>query len=218
MGVWFEKILDLVYPRLNLCVSCLESIDDGVICKSCLSDITLNKSFDKNVFENFEAMYTCYYSGSIKNIIYNFKVYKNFYCGEYLKDMMSSYLSKNPMDFNYITYVPRDEEKIKREGFDQSLFLSKLLSKEFKIPLVKLIQCKGKKVDQKHTKSNERNFNVMGKFFVFQEVAKKLNNKKILLIDDIATTYSTLKEVVSMIKKTNFKIDVSVLTIAKTLI
>ena len=41
---------------------------------------------------------------------------------------------------------------------------------------------------------------------------------KVLIIDDVATTYSTLNEVCGIIKKSTFEMDLSVLTIAKTLI
>ena len=65
--------------------------------------------------------------------------------------------------------------------------------------------------------SRDRSLNVKGKFFIEGKL-DKLEDKSLLIIDDVATTYSTLNEVSKVIKKSSSKTKVSVLTIAKTLI
>lgn len=217
MGVWLEKILDSIYPRLSLCVACLGEINKGFICEECLNNISFNEYLDKKHFDDFDANYVCYYSGAIKNIIYNFKVHKNFCCGEYLGNILSDYIKKSNLKFDYLTYVPRDINKIKKEGFDQSRFLTKFLSKNLNVPFIKVVSCKGKNYDQKQMGSRDRSLNVKGKFFIDSKL-DKLEDKSLLIIDDVATTYSTLNEVSRVIKKSSSKTKVSVLTIAKTLI
>lgn len=188
------------------------------ICDECFSDIRFNEGLNNKIFENFDAHYACCYSGSVKNIIYNFKFYKNFYCGEYLGKILIDYIKDSNLKFDYITYVPRDSAKIKKEGFDQSYFLGKIVSKELNIPLLKLIYCKGKTYDQKKMGSYERISNVKNKFFIDKDLSNKLLDRSILIIDDVATTYSTLQEVCKVIKKSNIEASISVLTIAKALI
>lgn len=217
MGVWFEKILNAVYPRIKFCVSCFKKLEEGYICEECLKDISFNNFFDKKQFENFNASYVCFYSGSIKNVIYNFKVYKKFYCGEYLGNILADYIEHSGENFDYLTYVPRDYKKIKIEGFDQSYFLTKIVSERLGIPFIKTLYCSGKKYDQKKMDSRNRMLNIKGKFFLNKDL-KMLENKNLLIIDDVATTYSTLKEVSKVIVNSNIKINLSVLTIAKTLI
>ena len=65
--------------------------------------------------------------------------------------------------------------------------------------------------------SRDSSLNVKGKFFIECKL-DKLEDKSLLIIDDVATTYSTLNEVSKVIKKSSSKTKVSVLTIAKTLI
>lgn len=217
MGIWFEKILDSIYPRIKFCVSCLKKLEDGFMCEECLRDVSFNNFFDKKRFENFNASYVCFYRGSIKNVIYNFKVYKKFYCGEYLGNILADYIEQSGEKIDYLTYVPRDSNKIKVEGFDQSYFLTKIVSERLEIPIVKILYCKGKKYDQKKMDSKNRILNIRGKFFLRNDL-NNLKNKNLLMIDDVATTYSTLKEVSKVIVNSNDKINLSVLTIAKTLI
>lgn len=217
MGVWTEKVLNLVYPTLPSCVGCFEKIEHGKICSSCLEDISFNKTKDKKSFENFEAYYAAYYSGSIKNILYNFKVHKDFKSGEFLGEILRDYIKDLGIKFDYLTYVPRDENKLKKEGFDQSYFLCKILNRSLNIPILKILSCRGKKFDQKQMNMYDRETNVKGKFFITKDISN-LTGKNLLLIDDVSTTYSTLKEVSNVIRKTNDKTKLTILTIAKTLI
>lgn len=219
MGKWSEKILDLIYPSLNLCVSCYEKIGDNFICHECMRDIKFNEDLNKFEFKDFKAYNACYYFGTIKNIIYNFKIYKDFRSGEYLSSILNFYIKKLDIKIDYLTYVPRDKNKIKKEGFDQSYYLVKKLSESLNIPYVRLLYCNGKKCDQKKLDIYGRSVNIKDKFFINKGVdLNKFNGKKVLIIDDVATTYNTLNEVCRIIKKSVFETDLSVLTIAKTLI
>ena len=219
MGKWSEKILDLIYPNLNLCVSCYEKIDDKFICHECMRDIKFNEDFNRVDFNDFHAYNACYYFGTMKNIIYNFKIHKDFRSGEYLSIILNSYIKKLNIKIDYLSYVPRDRNKIKKEGFDQSHYLTKTLSTSLDIPYIKLLYCIGKKHDQKKLDISERTVNIKDKFFINKHVdLSMLRNKKVLIIDDVATTYSTLNEVCGIIKKSTFEMDLRVLTLPKTLI
>ncbi len=131
--------------------------------------------------------------------------------------VLFNYIVKNNMEFDYLTYVPRDRNKIKKEGFDQSYFLCKFLGIRLGIPFLNAVYCKGKEHDQKYMNVADRKVNVNGKFFASKHI-DRLNNKSVLIVDDVVTTCSTINEVVRVIKKSSSKTRVSVLTIAKTLI
>ena len=195
----------------------MQKHDGGKICDTCLSEISFNDNFHKINIKGIEGTFATYYKGSIKELIYNFKVHKNFSSGEYLGEILKDFIVKNNFKIDYLTYVPRDKSKIKLEGFDQSYFIVKFLGKHLNLKVIKLLECKGKTLEQKKMKSSERKSNVKNKFFPLK-CKLDLEGKEILIIDDVATTCSTLEEVISVIKKTNPKTMVSVLTIAKTLI
>ncbi len=220
MGNWCEKILDIIYNTgTRKCVSCLNDIKYGDICDECIRDLRLNSSLSSFNIDGIPMYYASYYLGSIKNIIYNFKGHKNFYCGDYLGRVLSSYIKKAFRDIDYLIYVPRDKSKIKREGFDQSFYLCKSISKDLNIPYLDLLYCIGKKSDQKKLNISDRKVNIKDKFFINKNIDLDiLCNKNILLIDDIATTYNTILEVYNVIKKTSSKTNISILTIAKSLL
>ena len=63
---------------------------------------------------------------------------------------------------------------------------------------------------------DKRKTNLVGAFDIIKENKKLIKNKKILLIDDVFTTGSTVNECAKMLKKHGAD-SVFVLTIAKTL-
>lgn len=60
MGIWFEKILDSIYPKLKVCVCCLQKHDDGKICDKCLSEIPFNHNFHKINVKKIEESFATY--------------------------------------------------------------------------------------------------------------------------------------------------------------
>lgn len=219
MGNWSEKLLDLIYPRITRCVSCLCDLDDGYICSECFDSIRHNTSSEFNLIRDVKVYNACYYFGSMKNIVYNFKVNKDFSSGKYLSDILVNYIRRLNIKIDYLTYVPRDNKKIKVEGFDQSRYLAKSVSCNLGLPYIEVLYCKGKNKDQKNLDLYERGKNIKNKFFIHSNISSDdLSNKHGLIIDDIATTYNTVLEVCEVIKRTNPKTHISVLTIAKTLI
>lgn len=219
MGDWCEKLLNLIYPKINQCVSCLCIVQRGYICEECVKGIRFNTSIDFNLIKDTKVYHACYYFGSMKNIVYNFKVNKNFLSGEYLSTILEGYIRRLNINFDYLTYVPRDSKKIRKEGFDQSRYLVKVISKKLNIPYIDILYCSGKDKDQKELDVYERRNNIKNKFFIHKGLyVDGLTNKNVLIVDDIATTYNTILEACGVIRETNSKTNISVLTIAKTLI
>lgn len=213
--MWGTGLLNFIYPRINKCVCCENEIDCEYICKDCLYNVTLNKSKESILINGVNCYNATFYNGSIKEIIYNFKVYKNFDSGRYLSKILFNYINYLGIDFDLITFIPRDNKKKKLEGFDQSEFLSKELGVKFDKKSIRLFSCSGKK-EQKKMDLNNREMNVKGKFKCVN--VNKIKDKKILIIDDIATTYNTIKECIYILKQKENKCYISVLTIGKSII
>lgn len=130
-----------------------------------------------------------------------------------------------------IVPIPLHRGKLQQRGFDQSLLLSKNLAKVFKLPLVYNILRRGRDTEQQtRLNKNERLNNVKGAFFIKPPHRLKLpwvhynqcgdkdkkifDKKRILLIDDVATTAATANECAAVLKRAEAK-SVYLLTLAK---
>ena len=178
-------------------------ISNQTICNKCLK--SLDPKLQKFKINNIECLSLFEYNETLKKLIFLYKGNRDYE----LKDIfLSNYV--NFLKYRYknyeIVYVPSFEEKIKEKGFDhvRSMF-EKLELKEN----TKVIKLRDEKQSSKNFKERQ---NIKGLFKV--ENPSLILNKKILLVDDICTTGSTLKEISNLIIKYNPKI-VKILVIAK---
>ena len=102
---------------------------------------------------------------------------------------------------NYILLaVPITKKKLKQRGYNQSEEIAKALSENLQIPLLKSCLLKIKETPPQMTLSREeREKNIKGVFSV--ENKELIGNKKILLVDDVYTTGSTMEECARVLKK-----------------
>lgn len=200
-----ESLLDIIYPYPNKCINCNIEGYQG-LCPICKSKIKRCEDFDG-------VLAYGYYGGILKKLILEFKYNKDFYAGKVLADLLFEIIDINNIDIDTICFVPMDKKSEKRRGFNQCEVLASILSKKINITLNKsLIKVKNTKV-QKTLSKEERVKNIAGAFDI--KDLKDLNNKNILLIDDVYTTGSTINECKNTIEKCNIN-KIYLLTIAKS--
>ena len=99
--------------------------------------------------------------------------------------------------------VPLHKRRQNWRGFNQSALLAKLIAQQTGLQFADaLIRTKHTK-PQMSLKSAERHLNIRGIFSLKQ--GSEIKNKKILLIDDVWTTGSTLKECAAVLKRNGAK-------------
>jgi ComF family protein len=111
--------------------------------------------------------------------------------------------SRLKSDFRLIP-VPLDRKRLKWRGFNQAEEIGKELSKFFKIPLASnvLFKIKGT-FPQVELSEEARKENIKGAFLV--KNGEAIREKKILLVDDICTTGSTMTECARLLRATGAK-------------
>ena len=145
-------------------------------------------------------------------MILSFKYDKNFTAGKILSELLIELIYEKKLEFDIICYVPMTKSSIRKRGFNQCEIICKNLSEALGIPLSRsLIKTKDTK-EQKSLSKEERAKNIKD---VFKVVDKDILNKRILLIDDVVTTGSTLLECKKVLEKYNVE-KITVLTIAKS--
>lgn len=99
---------------------------------------------------------------------------------------------------NALLPVPLHDKRLVKRGFNQSLEISKPLSKAMNIPILRDYVKRSKDtLMQTNLSVVERRKNVKGCF----EMIKPLNMKHVVIIDDVLTTGSTCNELAIILKK-----------------
>ena len=107
--------------------------------------------------------------------------------------------------------VPLHKTRMRLRGFNQSIELSRVISKKLNVP----IECNAvnrRRSTESQTGLNitQRRKNIKGAF----EVVKKISANHVLIIDDVMTTGSTVDELARVLKKEGVK-RVGVLCLAR---
>jgi ComF family protein len=135
------------------------------------------------------------YEGTMLAAIHKFKYHGKTGIGKALGNIMADFASGmwDMTAFDLIIPVPLHIRRLRERGFNQAIVLSRPLSRRFKIPLdfssLKRLRFTSPQVG---LNKKERSVNVRGAFSVIKP--QQISGKKILLIDDVYTTGSTLVE------------------------
>lgn len=215
----YTILLILIYPQT--CGIC-KRINSKSLCKKC--EIELKKHKDINIIyqgeeiENKyfnELMYIFKYEGKIRKIILDYKFNEKAYM--YL--MFVDFLLKDEKIFNHIRNydtiipVPISKKRQKERGYNQSLLIAREIANKLNLRLVNNCLIKTKNIVEQSTLNKEdRKKNIQGVYEL--KNYQLLENKKILLIDDIYTTGSTVNECSKILRQGNPK-KIGVLVLAR---
>lgn len=220
MIIIFENILNLIYPQT--CGIC-GKLNSKSLCNKCI--IKLQKeyqfqtdNYEKDTSKNFvEHNYFFKYENLIRSQILELKFREKPYIyrtiAYFLKKMQKSF--ENLKKYDIILVIPISKQRKRDRGYNQSELVAKEISKIIKVPTQSKILYKVKNtVPQSSLNKKQREENAKGAYEV--KNASKLNDKNILIIDDIYTTGNTVNECANMLIKNGIKkSNIGVLTISK---
>jgi competence protein ComFC len=201
-----DEVLDIIYPPKNSCIIC-ESEFVG-LCPLCKSKI-------QKVKEDEGVLSYGYYNGALKKLILEFKYKQNFVAGKILAEFLYDLIKNSNIEIDCIVFIPSSKKALKERGFNQCEYLAKEINKSLKVEIYKdLIKNKNIK-EQKLLSKEDRFKNIKGAFSL--KTNKNINNKRILLIDDVVTTGATLYECEKLLRE-NGASSIKMLTVAKSYI
>lgn len=164
----------------------------------------------------FDAMRSVYhYDGDFRKLVLSYKYNSRFFLAkEFAKDLAAAY---DENDFfrncDFIIPIPLNILRRLKRGYNQAELLSTELSKIVQKPMLKNILFRSKITKPQFKLSKkEREKNIKGSFYVKE--SPLIKKKSVLLIDDIATTGTTVSECAYALKKAGVK-EVFVLTLAR---
>lgn len=212
-----ESLINLIYPpTCGICGKLAEQF----LCKKCNKMLENEAKFKVEKYKNDEIefdehLYVFKYEGIVRRYILKYKFQEK----SYLYKTFVNFLLKNEKFFEIIkSYdtiipVPISKKRQKERGYNQSYLLAKEIAKKTGINLENNCLLKKKNIiEQSKLNKQDRIENVQGVYELIN--SKKLVNQKIILLDDIYTTGSTVNECCKILKTASPN-KIVVLTIAK---
>ena len=208
-------LLNIIYPQI--CAIC-GNINKNALCNKCKlklekqAELKIEKNEDK--YFN-ELIYFFKYEGLIRKLILDYKFNdKSYYYYTFVTFLLKNKkLFKKIQKYDTIVPVPISKNRMKTRGYNQSLLIAKGIAKKVNIKLEKDCLIKTKNIiEQSKLSKEQRITNIKNAYKLINK--EKIKNKKVLLIDDIYTTGSTVNECAKTLRIGNPK-KIGVLVLAK---
>lgn len=137
-----------------------------------------------------------YYEGELNKTVFKLKFRsRRDIAKSFAKVIYESLCERNILEkTDIITFVPMTGFAEFRRGYNQAELIAKHLSAMSSKPYMKLLYKIGKTKNQHDLKGFERTGNLLGIFEPVKKNSEMIENKRILIIDDVSTTGSTLNE------------------------
>lgn len=192
-------ILHIFYPtRCPVCGSFIEYNDD--FCDDCKKTLTpFNGIFNIEGADGFCApfVYNAAISPAIMLLKNGIGGNSDFAFGAALAEKLTD--CGFIQDIDIIIPVPLNKKDKRIRGYNQSELIAKQLSARFNIPVYSKTIAKIRYTEpQKSLSKSERITNLKGAFALIHP--ELIRGKRILLIDDVCTTGSTLREITTLLK------------------
>ena len=212
---FINSALDYFFPPI--CGMCGE-INENYICNNCYENIKKIKKFVINEYNNrnfSKHLYIFRYEGIIRNKIIEYK----FEDKGYLYKMFAKIILSDKKTCNFIKKydviipVPISKKRKKKRGYNQSELVANELAQKLNQDIwTDIIIKKKDNKPQSELNKLERIKNVEDIYEINKPIEVK--NKKVLLLDDIYTTGSTVNEIARKLKQNQTQ-EIGVITLAK---
>lgn len=192
-----EKICPECLPKLRVvaapwCMRCGKKLsEEREYCSDC-----------KRRGHKYDRARTLYEYGCAAPSIYRFKYGGRQEYGQFFGEEMGRYLG----DFirrvhpDVIVPVPLHRKKLQRRGYNQAACLAKALGRSLKLPVdEKLVKRVRNTAPMKRLNPTERQNNLKKAFIIGRNDVKLYD--RIILVDDIYTTGTTLDEIAALLKE-----------------
>lgn len=216
MGI-LEKGLEALYPSNIYCVSCGSIIDhtrDYALCDACMErfhwlgrktcakcgkllqeDYRHQLCYDCRQHDHvFDKGYTCVqYSLYERGVLMDYKYKGKSYIGRKLGDILHDRMALTDEVFDLIVPVPLHRKKLARRGYNQAEVMARQLARRCDVPCgSRVLERTRQTRPMKGLGAFERYENLEDAFAVSPGNHYQLHGKRLLLVDDIYTTGSTM--------------------------
>lgn len=181
----------------RVCVRCWNALT--IVSENDYTYNVLTERFrDGGVIDDFETLFYFEKGKLLQTVAHSLKYEEVMAFGFELGIRLGKKVSDRMIDA--IIPVPLNKRKERERGYNQSDVIAAGISSVLNIPVLSRIVRRTKyTVTQTHLNAEERKKNIADAFEVIN--AERIREKKILLVDDIITTGSTIQEIARVLKK-----------------
>ncbi len=203
---YIKNFISLIYP--DLCCVCKKQLFGGElhVCSHCLAALPrtgfhkhpenqLSEIFRGRVrIEGCTALFHFQKGGMVQRLIHQFKYQNDLALGFWLGQKLGSALNRSPCfaGLDCIIPVPLHPDKEKQRGFNQSRVIGNGVGEMLGIPCRDDMLVRKKATSTQTKKSRFHRWENVSAVFECPD-KQSLENKKVLLIDDVVTTGATLE-------------------------
>lgn len=219
------NLLDLLFPIPESCSLCARKADMFGICKLCLGNLAhisdpicqqCGRSQESNTLctdccQRKEIYFICnrsavQYNAKMKEVISLYKFRGLETLSESLVSLMEQvyqrYYAKR--SFDAITFVPLHEKRLHERGFNQAQQLAILLGLRLRIPVYALLK-RVQYTEKQSKKHRHERLMVLAGHFQYTG-GDRSNLKRILLVDDVYTTGTTINECAKVLVRAGMEV------------
>lgn len=194
-----EMVKELLFPRKCILCRGVLTMKETDLCHDCRSGAP---EFDEERrVSGIDAVTSVwFYEDAVRDSLLRFKFHHKPGYAEGYGRLMAMRVAREIRSIDLITWVPVSGRRRRQRGYDQSELLARTMSKELGITVKPVL----KKIRHNPPQSGiedaaQRRANVLGAYRVTDEAA--LQNKRVLLVDDILTTGATAGECTRKLKE-----------------
>jgi ComF family protein len=218
----FDGVLDIAYPPICLCCEAFITQKNELVCKRCWERaVQFDYPFCAICREVLEKNINCsqcsgeyslpvfalgHFTEPLNEIVHRLKYYGYKKLADDLAvRLLELYADKmKTLGLDAIVPIPLHSYREKKRGFNQAALLSDILGRGLGVPVDHKSLVKVKRTrDQTRLNPRQREENIKGAFKIFGE---ELNNRRVMIIDDVITTGATIREAHKMLTEVDARI------------
>ena len=173
------------------CAVCGRDIREGAVCRDCARQLAQARILRAERLSGI-SLYSCYrYEACVRTILLRFKLGHHPWLAEDIGSQMASFLRSRALGFSAVTFVPLATGRQLQRGYNQAELLAREIGSRLGIPVVPLLRRVRKTKVQSRLKAKDRAGNLDNAFGLING-EQRLSGQRILLVDDVATTGTTV--------------------------
>ncbi len=210
-----DRLLELLYP--TRCAFChkLARTPEEKVCRDCLRKLPYIPAGQKKKLAGItDCVSPFYYRGDLRASLHRYKFGGVTGYAEVYAVFLAKCIDENEITCDSITWAPLSSRRMRQRGYDQAKLIAEALAVRLGVPCERLLVKVRHTPPQSRTKSaDERKKNVAGVYRA--DPSARIKGKRILLIDDIVTTGSTLSSCAAVLKQAGAA-EIAAATVART--
>lgn len=179
----------LTLIETQTCPRCNRISTKGRLCPRCRPKVALSGVVSWSYFKD----------QNIKDLIHAYKYEKLSAMAPLLAEQLINLINKNQLKFDLIAFVPLSRKRLAWRGFNQAELLALEISTKTGKAVVTNLKKNNDTKTQVGLAKKQREKNLSSAFELSN--GEKLVGKRILLVDDVITTGTTLNEVAKVLRR-----------------